>query len=68
MVWCLKTRMTGICGSDAKQVFMDFGDGLGDSALNGLFSFPTVLGHEVVADVVEPVRAPTAPRSGRVWC
>jgi threonine dehydrogenase-like Zn-dependent dehydrogenase len=49
----LKTRMTGICGSDAKQVFMDFGEGLGDSALNGLFSFPTVLGHEVVADVVE---------------
>ena len=32
---------------------MDFGEGLGDSALNGLFSFPTVLGHEVVADVVE---------------
>lgn len=49
----LKTRMTGICGSDAKQVFMDFGEGLGDSPLNGLFSFPTVLGHEVVADVAE---------------
>jgi threonine dehydrogenase-like Zn-dependent dehydrogenase len=47
----LKTRMTGICGSDAKQVFMDFGDGFSDSPLNGLFSFPTVLGHEVVADV-----------------
>jgi threonine dehydrogenase-like Zn-dependent dehydrogenase len=49
----LKTRMTGICGSDAKQVFMDFGEGFGDSPLNGLFSFPTVLGHEVVADVAE---------------
>lgn len=49
----LKTRMTGICGSDAKQVFMDFGEGLADSPLNGLFSFPTVLGHEVVADVYE---------------
>jgi threonine dehydrogenase-like Zn-dependent dehydrogenase len=48
-----KTRMTGICGSDAKQVFMDFGDDYTDSALNGLFTFPTVLGHEVVADVVE---------------
>jgi threonine dehydrogenase-like Zn-dependent dehydrogenase len=47
----LKTRMTGICGSDAKQVFMDFGEGFSDSPLNGLFSFPTVLGHEVVADV-----------------
>jgi threonine dehydrogenase-like Zn-dependent dehydrogenase len=48
-----KTRMTGICGSDAKQVFMDFGDDYTDSALNGLFTFPTVLGHEVVADVAE---------------
>ncbi|HEY3844103.1 MAG TPA: alcohol dehydrogenase catalytic domain-containing protein [Acidimicrobiales bacterium] len=48
-----KTRLTGICGSDAKQVFMDFGDDYTDSALNGLFTFPTVLGHEVVADVVE---------------
>jgi threonine dehydrogenase-like Zn-dependent dehydrogenase len=48
-----RTRLTGICGSDAKQVFMDFGDDYTDSALNGLFTFPTVLGHEVVADVVE---------------
>jgi threonine dehydrogenase-like Zn-dependent dehydrogenase len=48
-----KTRLTGICGSDAKQVFMDFGADYTDSALNGLFTFPTVLGHEVVADVVE---------------
>jgi threonine dehydrogenase-like Zn-dependent dehydrogenase len=48
-----KTRLTGICGSDAKVVFMDFGDHYTDSALNGLFTFPTVFGHEVVADVVE---------------
>ena len=48
-----RTRLTGICGSDAKQVFMDFGDDYTDSALNGLFTFPTVLGHEVVADIVE---------------
>jgi threonine dehydrogenase-like Zn-dependent dehydrogenase len=48
-----KTRMTGICGSDAKQVFMDFGDDYSDSALNGLFTFPAVLGHEVVAEVAE---------------
>jgi threonine dehydrogenase-like Zn-dependent dehydrogenase len=40
-----KTRLTGICGSDAKQVFRDFGDDYTDSALNGLFTFPTVLGH-----------------------
>jgi len=52
--WCVaRTRLTGICGSDAKMVFMDFGQDLGDSALNGYFTFPTVFGHEVVADVVE---------------
>ena len=39
-----KTRLTGICGSDAKQVFMDFGENFSDSALNGYFTAPTVLG------------------------
>jgi threonine dehydrogenase-like Zn-dependent dehydrogenase len=48
-----KTRLTGICGSDAKQVFGDFGDIFTDSPLNGLFSMPTVLGHEVVSEVAE---------------
>ena len=48
-----KTRLTGICGSDAKMVFMDFGDDYTDSALAGHFTFPTVFGHEVVAEVVE---------------
>ncbi|HLI72902.1 MAG TPA: alcohol dehydrogenase catalytic domain-containing protein [Acidimicrobiales bacterium] len=48
-----KTRLTGICGSEAKQVFMDFGEGGSDSPLAHLFTFPTILGHEVVADVVE---------------
>ncbi len=52
--WCVaRTRLTGICGSDAKMVFMDFGEDLGDSALNGYFTFPTVFGHEVVAEVVD---------------
>jgi threonine dehydrogenase-like Zn-dependent dehydrogenase len=60
-----KTRMTGICGSDAKQVFMDFGDDYTDSALNGLFTFPTVLGHEVVADVVEVGSAVTTLEVGQ---
>ena len=27
-----KTRLTGICGSDAKQIFMDFGDALASIA------------------------------------
>jgi threonine dehydrogenase-like Zn-dependent dehydrogenase len=48
-----RTRLTGICGSDAKQVFMDFGEDNPDSPLAHLFTFPTVLGHEVVAEVAE---------------
>lgn len=48
-----RTRLTGICGSDAKQVFMDFGEDNADSPLAHLFTFPTVLGHEVVAEVAE---------------
>jgi len=48
-----RTRLTGICGSDAKHVFMDFGEENLDSPLGNLFTFPTVLGHEVVAEVAE---------------
>jgi threonine dehydrogenase-like Zn-dependent dehydrogenase len=48
-----RTRLTGICGSDAKQVFAEYGEGFTDSPMNGFFSFPTVLGHEVVAEVAE---------------
>jgi threonine dehydrogenase-like Zn-dependent dehydrogenase len=60
-----KTRLTGICGSDAKMVFMDFGDDFSDSALNGYFSLPTVPGHEVVADVVEVGAAVTTLEVGQ---
>jgi threonine dehydrogenase-like Zn-dependent dehydrogenase len=60
-----KTRLTGICGSDAKMVFMDFGDDFGDSALSGHFTFPTVFGHEVVADVVEVGPAVTTLEVGQ---
>jgi threonine dehydrogenase-like Zn-dependent dehydrogenase len=60
-----KTRLTGICGSDAKMVFMDFGDDYTDGALNGYFTFPTVFGHEVVADVVEVGSAVTTLEVGQ---
>ena len=60
-----KTRLTGICGSDAKKVFCDFGDDFSDSALNGFFTLPTVLGHEVVADVVEVGPGVTALEVGQ---
>jgi threonine dehydrogenase-like Zn-dependent dehydrogenase len=47
-----KPRMTGICGSDSKQVFMDWGDvQSADNPMKAFFSLPQVLGHEVVADV-----------------
>ena len=46
----VRPTLTGICGSDAKQVLLDF-EGDTDSALSGLCSFPQVLGHEVVGRV-----------------
>lgn len=49
----LATRLTGICGSDTKQVLMDTGGDSSDFALTAFLSFPQVLGHEVVADVLE---------------
>ena len=48
-----RTRLTGICGSEAKQVFGEFTDSYTDSALATLFSFPMVMGHEVVGEVTE---------------
>jgi threonine dehydrogenase-like Zn-dependent dehydrogenase len=48
----LRTRLTGICGSDTKQVLMDF-EGADDSPMTAFISFPQVLGHEVVATVAE---------------
>jgi threonine dehydrogenase-like Zn-dependent dehydrogenase len=46
----LRPRLTGICGSDTKQVLMDFEDA-DDSPMTAFISFPQVLGHEVVATV-----------------
>lgn len=47
-----RPRLTGICGSDSKQILMDFGEGDTDNAMAAFCSFPQVMGHEVVADVV----------------
>ncbi len=46
-----KPRLTGICGSDSKQILLDFGESEADNAMSGYCSFPQVMGHEVVADV-----------------
>jgi threonine dehydrogenase-like Zn-dependent dehydrogenase len=47
-----RLRLTGICGSDSKQILLDFGEGDVDNAMAAFCSFPQVMGHEVVADVV----------------
>ena len=47
--WLLiRTRMTGLCGSDYKQVFLR---GALDNPMTSLISFPQVLGHEVVGTI-----------------
>jgi threonine dehydrogenase-like Zn-dependent dehydrogenase len=60
-----KTRLTGICGSEAKQVFGEFTDEYRDSALATHFSFPMVMGHEVVAEVTEMGPAATGLEVGQ---
>ena len=56
-----KPRLTGICGSESKQVFFDYASftspdrasgGFTDNPMKNFVSFPHVMGHEVVADVV----------------
>ncbi len=51
----LHPRLVGICGSDSKQVLMDWGSsgGENDNPMMPFTSFPQVMGHEVVAEVVE---------------
>jgi len=47
----LRSRLTGICGSDSKQVFMENAEEEIDNAMTALISFPQVLGHELVATI-----------------
>ena len=44
-----KTRLCGLCGSDYKQVFMN---GRVDNPMTSMISWPQVLGHEVVGEVI----------------
>jgi threonine dehydrogenase-like Zn-dependent dehydrogenase len=46
----VRPHLTGICGSDAKQVFAD---GESDSPMTAVISFPQVLGHEMVGTVAK---------------
>jgi threonine dehydrogenase-like Zn-dependent dehydrogenase len=47
-----------------KQILLDFGEGDADNAMAGFCSFPQVMGHEVVADVVAWGPKPGALTSG----
>lgn len=49
----VRPRLVGICGSDSKQILLDFAPGGEDNPMMPFCSFPQVMGHEVVADVVE---------------
>ena len=57
-----RPRLVGICGSESKMVFADYasftspdraGPGFNDNPMKNFVSMPHVMGHEVVADVVE---------------
>ena len=56
-----KPRLVGICGSESKQAFFDYASftspersgSFRDNPMKNFVSFPHVMGHEVVADVVE---------------
>ena len=56
----VRTRLTGICGSDAKQAFLR---GDRDNPLTAVISFPQILGHEAtgVVERVGPAVRTVAP-------
>ena len=59
----IRTSLCGICGSDYKQVFVDF-EGV-DSPLASLSTFPQVMGHEVVGVIHEVGPAVKGIRPGQ---
>jgi threonine dehydrogenase-like Zn-dependent dehydrogenase len=68
----VRTALTGICGSDVKQVLLN---GNFDNPLRSLISFPQILGHEVVGVVERVGRGVKARRVGErvalnpwLWC
>ena len=50
-------RLAGVCGSDARLLLGDFTEGDLDNPMAAFSPLPFVLGHEVVADVVDAGRA-----------
>src|SRR5581483_868623 len=60
----IRPHLTGICGSDTKQVLMDF-EGADDSPMTAFISFPQVLGHEVVGTIEDLGRDVTGFERGQ---
>ncbi len=56
-----RPRLVGICGSESKQAFFDYASftspersgSFRDNPMKNFVSFPHVMGHEVVADVID---------------
>ena len=59
----IKTHLTGICGSDYKQVFIDFENI--DSPMAACATFPQVMGHEVVGTIAAVGPQVTTRRVGQ---
>jgi threonine dehydrogenase-like Zn-dependent dehydrogenase len=57
----VRTALTGLCGSDQKQVQLK---GHFDNPLSGILSFPHVLGHESAGVIAETGRAVSRVRPG----
>jgi hypothetical protein len=64
-----RPRLTGVCGSDAKQVFMDWVNvATPDNPMKGFFSLPQVLGTRSSPTSSRSVPKPKASRSATGWC
>jgi threonine dehydrogenase-like Zn-dependent dehydrogenase len=59
-------RLSGVCGSDARLLLGDFTEGDLDNPMAAFSPLPFVLGHEVVADVLEAGPAATVAVGDRV--
>lgn len=59
-------RLAGVCGSDARLLLGDFSEGDLDNPMAAFSPLPFVLGHEVVADVVEAGPAASVAPGDRV--
>ncbi len=53
----LAPRLTGVCGSDVRLLLGDFSEGDLDNPMAAFSELPFVLGHEVVADVLDAGRS-----------